>query len=311
MVMQVTAHWEKSLKTVPTMEDLGGRMHLAILSNGERLRHTYFKKAVGSTQVVTPNDISGAPELTTHLCRAAELLEAQAAVQVFVDVSCLDRPFIALVFACIAAFAMQRSVNLTIGYSLARYAPSPATWAKPVRTICPVHPMFSGWTAAGASAPVDVVVGLGYERGKAVGAVEYLEPRRRWVCVPHSPFDEYLQEVKQHNRPLLERGEARVLDYNVLAPVDAYFSLRSLLQGIACDARPVLFPFGPKIFFAVSLLAALSVEEAAVWQVSGESDDYGDRSPSQFSVLCSFLLSQRMATEPDEPMQEHLSSSDL
>lgn len=299
MVMQVVAHWEKSLKTVPTAEDLGGRMHLAILSNGVRPRHAYFRKAVGAARTMTPDDISSAAVMTAHLRQASEQLEAEAAMQVFVDVSCLDRPFIASLFACLAIFASQRSVSLTIGYSLARYAPSPATWARPVRTICPVHPMFSGWTAAGASAPVDVVVGLGYERGKAVGAVEYLEPRRRWVCVPHSPFDEYLQEVKQHNRPLLERGGARVLEYDVLAPVDAYFSLRSLLQGIARDARPVLFPFGPKVFFAVSLLAALSVEQAAVWQVSGESDDYGDRNPSQFSVLCNFQLSDRTILETD------------
>jgi hypothetical protein len=36
--------------------------------------------------------------------------------------------------------------------------------------------------------------------------------------------------------------------------------------------RPVLLPFGPRIFFAISLLVAMTVEEAAVWHVDGDDD---------------------------------------
>ena len=63
-----------------------------------------------------------------------------------------------------------------------------------------------------------------------------------------------------------------MIDYEVLQPRETYFSLLSLVIGLLSNARPVLLPFGPKIFFAVSLLVAMSVEEVAVWHVDGDND---------------------------------------
>jgi hypothetical protein len=225
-----------------------------------------------------------------------EIKKENEPLKILIDVSCMSRPLIAEVFAGLVIIAQTRDIQLQVAYSLATYAPSPLVWAVPNRTICPVHPAFSGWTSEGASAPLDVVVGLGYERGKALGAVEYLEPRHRWICVPQSPELAYLAEVKQHNKNLIDNSKGRVVYYQVLSPVDTYFSLRSLVEGIARGARPVLLPFGPKLFFAVSLLVAMTVEEVAVWHVSGESNDYSERSPSRHSVILSCLISTPRST---------------
>lgn len=100
-----------------------------------------------------------------------------------------------------------------------------------------------------------------------------------------------MTEVKRHNKNLIDNSKDRAAYYQVLSPVDAYYSLRSLVEGIARGARPVLLPFGPKLFFAVNLLVAMTVEEAAVWHVSGESDEYSERSPSRHSAILSCLIS--------------------
>lgn len=288
----------------PTLDDLGGAPDVAIVGDGTKRRHRFFLRhfeniSDSSILRVTTQGTAFDTSLTDAVVAAVRTVPTSdsTAVRVFLDVSCLGRPAIAQVFAALARLAPYRTLDLRVGYSVAAYAPSPAVWATPNRTICPVHPAFSGWTSEGASAPLDIVVGLGYEKGKALGAVEYLEPRHRWIFVPKSPEKAYLEEVEKHNMNLIDNSKERVAHYQVLSPVETYFSLRSLVEGIARGARPVLLPFGPKLFFAVSLLVALTVEESAVWHVSGESDDYSERSPSRYCAILRCLVGSTSETQ--------------
>lgn len=289
----------------PSLQDLGGPPHIAIVGAGNKRRHRFFLRHFEDLADVTVLRCLGQADAELRGGTLAQDLIAAAAqvpmvdgnrLNLFVDVSCLSRPAIAQVFAALPSIAQTRNVELRVGYSVAAYAPSPAVWATPNRTICPVHPAFSGWTSEGASAPLDIVVGLGYEKGKALGAVEYLEPRHRWICIPTSPEKAYLLEVEKHNRNLIDNSKERVAHYQVLSPVETYFSLRSMVEGIAREARPVMLPFGPKLFFAVSLLVALTVEESAVWHVSGESDEYSERSPSRYSAVLTCLICNTSGT---------------
>ncbi len=310
MGIVISALKQTVLDSTPKLEDLGGAPDIAVLSAGTKPRHTYFSRSFKDFPDVARvasswrpsldkssarTEASSAPENISRLLveYAKNAIDHGRPIRILVDVSCLSRLEIAQAFSALILISQAREIELIVTYSLATYAPSPTVWAIPNGTICPVHPAFSGWTAEGASAPLDIVVGLGYERGKAVGAVEYLEPRNRWVFVPESPETSYLDEVKRHNKNLMDNRKGRVAHYQVLDPLDCYFSLRSLTEGVARSARPVLLPFGPKIFFAVSLLVAMTIEEAAVWHVSGENDDYSERSPSRHSVILSCILSHR------------------
>jgi len=296
------------LDVTPTIDDLGGKQDIAIFSAGKKHRHKYFSRVFSDqdckytlhypekefnegSKDASPltNDVGN---LMQDVIAAAGRIENIAAesLRILLDVSCLSRQLIAQVFAAIAVVARGRTVHLRIAYSLAAYSPSPSVWATPNRTVCPVHPAFSGWNSEGPSLPLDVIVGLGYEKGKALGAVEYLEPRHRWIYVPESPETAYLAEVEKHNKNLIANCKDRVAQYQLMSPVETYFSLRSLVEGIAMQARPVLLPFGPKLFFAVNLLVAMTVEEAAVWYVNGESDDYSDRRPSRYSAIMECVI---------------------
>lgn len=308
MGLEITAIREREVTDQPTVEEMGGRPDLAIFSYGRGPRHLYFFRAIKNdsgiaiikcshnerdTQPDSNVDQRGAFDFQSMIKnKLAELVSQRGeTLNVFIDVSCLARSSIAEAFVAIGEMACDRPIRLSIGYSLAKFAPPPIVWAKPNRSICPVHPAFSGWTIDGASAPLDIVVGLGYEKGKALGAAEYLEPRYRWVFVPESPEEKYLDEVQRHNKQLIKADLNRVLNYQVMAPVDTFFSLRSLVEGMTRDARPVMLPFGPKIFFAVSLLVAMSIDEAAVWHVDGENEEYSDRNLSKHSVVMTCTIS--------------------
>lgn len=210
---------------------------------------------------------------------------ANGVASILIDLSCLARQHIGGLFAAIKDLAKDGPVELQIAYSLARFVKPPVQWSTAIRRIAPVNSEFAGWTAAPDN-PIELVIALGYEKGKAIGAAEYLEPGDMWLFVPTSPEEKYLREVQIHNKELLLERQTKQLEYEVLSPVDAYHSLLSLVRGMRNVARPILLPFGPKIFFGLSLLVAMVIDEAAVWFVDGENTSSSDMGqPSLHAVI--------------------------
>jgi hypothetical protein len=226
--------------------------------------------------------------------------DTNGVASILVDLSCLARQHIGALFAAIKDLAKEGPVELQIAYSLARFVKPPIHWSTAIRRIAPVNSEFAGWTALPDN-PVELVIALGYEKGKAIGAAEYLEPGDTWLFVPTSPEEKFLREVQVQNKELLLERKAKQLEYEVLSPVDAYHSLLSLVRGMRNVARPILLPFGPKIFFGLSLLVAMVIDEAAVWFVDGENTSSSDESqPSLHAVIMSCRI---------EPVSESIANT--
>lgn len=204
---------------------------------------------------------------------------------VFMDVTCLPRRAIAEMICEISSWLHpSQKLELVIGYTLARYTPPPANPLAANKRVAPAHPMLSGgWTSA--KLPVTAIAGLGYEKGKALGAVEYLQAQDIFLFLPSSPELRYRPKLEKHNRLLLKQLKAyQVIDYDVVNPVQTLLTMDSLVTGVKQTAKPVLLPFGPKIFFALSVLVGLAHREAAVWHVSGEESELPeDRPPTTYS----------------------------
>jgi hypothetical protein len=243
-----------------------------------------------STVITRPHRVLGEELACSEACVAVRNLSRgeDGVASILIDLSCLARLQIGALFSAVKYLAKQGPVDLQIAYSLARFVKPSLHWSKTIRRIAPVNNDFAGWTAA-PDKPIELVIALGYEKGKAIGAAEYLEPGDTWLFVPTSPEDKYLREVQVQNNELLQEWQTKQLEYAVLSPVDAYHSLLSLVRGMRNVARPVLLPFGPKIFFGLSLLVAMVIEEAAVWSVDGEtttSTDMGQPSPHAVIMSC-------------------------
>lgn len=202
---------------------------------------------------------------------------------VTLDISCLPRGEQGSIFTAIGEIANSIDVQLGIGYSLSRYSPPPEKWARSITPVEPVHPNFAGW--GDPQLPIHVVVGLGYEAGKAFGSVQFLEPSKCTPLMPVSPEERFLGAVKNKNSDFLKRYP-NPLYYEVMQPARTYLSLESLLSGTLRDHRAILLPFGPKILFSLSLLAGLVHPEAAIWYVKGEDYLQSDKgSPSGHASL--------------------------
>ena len=223
-------------------------------------------------------------------------------VSCYIDVSAIHRTWLAeLLYRLRFLVEQDVTIRVTLGYRLAKYTKPTTQDAPPNRRVSPVHFELAGWPRS-PGMPVHVLVGLGYERGKALGAVEYIQPAQWRLFVPVSPEEKFMAQVQLQNRELLDgTREGDVFVYNVLDPAGQYVMLHSMLKGMVADTKPVLLPFGPKIFFAVSVILGLQFPEVSVWHVSGEEQAEPDQKrPTAHSVHFSFAMSvQHISSKAD------------
>jgi hypothetical protein len=256
-------------------------------------QHARWAKKAEQIQVVFNDDELEAELLEDAITsKLQNLKEGDAAVSILFDISSMPRSVIATVMATIEDFTSTHSVEMTVAYCLAKYTP-PVDHNLANKTVRPVHPSFTGFSID-ASLPVAAIVGLGYEKGKALGAVEYIQSTDWWVFVPTSEETKYLKKVEQHNQTILNVvGAERRFEYSVHSPLLTVSHLDSLVSGLKETHKPVFLPFGPKIFFFCSLLVALVHRRCAVWHVVGEaSAAKADISTSAYVMCLSYRLEE-------------------
>lgn len=200
------------------------------------------------------------------------LSESMSACHVAVDISCIPGDTMASLFHIIAKHSSRISIKVDVIYCLAKYI-DPKPDLSPNETVAPAHPRFAGWLAK-PKFPILTIVGLGYEKDKALGAIEYLDASKSFLFIPTSSEEEYEGKVMEQNNDLLiTTNPQHIFKYDVHDPVGTIHILNSILLAAKAESKPVLLPFGPKIFFSAALVVALIHPEASVWYVSGEKND--------------------------------------
>ena len=119
--------------------------------------------------------------------------------------------------------------------------------------------------------PLTVILGLGYEPGRALGVIELLEPQRIVAFVPRGDEREFDRRVEKANRALLDPGSGVArYSYDVSRPDLLFEEMSRLVSSIGLRGRCVLVPLGPKLFAAVACLVGLLAQpRPPVWRVSG------------------------------------------
>jgi hypothetical protein len=169
-------------------------------------------------------------------------------------------------------------VHIDFVYSAARYSDPPRLLGQN-RNVGPL-PGFAGWTEP--ALPLTVVVGVGYERNKALGAVRYLDPEETWAFVPTGHQAKYTRKIDKANSHLWDIiPVSQRIEYSVWRPFDCLVTLESFVCGAMRESKVTLLPFGPKTFALCSLLVACIHTEVPVWRVSsGHEGEPTDRIPN-------------------------------
>ncbi|MCQ8104375.1 hypothetical protein NP590_09700 [Methylomonas sp. SURF-2] len=201
-----------------------------------------------------------------------------------IDISSMTRKRMAAIVELLCDGCIKSGSSIDFLYSLGAYSP-PSTEIAPNTHFGPISPFFAGWTTNPNKPPI-AIVGLGYEESKALGATEYIQADEAWAFIPESPIEAYLPAVLEANATFLSFLSTRQkINYRPDDPVGCYSLLESLLYGVAPFGRPIILPFGPKIFTLMALLACTKYSEASVWRVSAQENEIpADRLPSDYII---------------------------
>lgn len=204
--------------------------------------------------------------------------------RICIDISSISRFRLAAIVASLHTSGLSPNLTVDFTYSLSSFV-SPAENAEPIEYAGPVLPFFAGYSDK-PDLPTVAMIGLGYEPDRAVGAYEYLEAAAVQVFLPIGEDPRFKDEVERANRTLLGRLPAeRIQPYHVASPVHAFGLLESITFGGTRQGRPILLPFGPKVFALNCLLVASIHRDVGVWRISsGTSGDAIDRTASGMVV---------------------------
>lgn len=225
--------------------------------------------------------------------RIAEIGQHESNVRIGIDVSCLTRRRIAEIVWQMLNIPLVVPVTCDFLYSVAAYSDQGQPRSEPVVYAGPVTREFAGWSTD-LRLPVSLVIGLGYEPDRAVGAVQYIEPDAIYAWMPvgtDKRYEEAIERVNGEFMQLLPRG--RWTQYAVYDPHALLWALESQVGALAKASRPVLLPLGPKIYALATLLCAARCRQASVWRVtSGELGEAIDR------VAAGPIVGLRVQQEP-------------
>ena len=202
----------------------------------------------------------------------AELDEAVAdresgEMRMFVDISSLSRLRIAQILEGIERCSQSRAVRVFFGYSIAAFSP-PALLPSPTVALGPVSSYFAGW-ATDPELPMSMIVGIGYEQDRAVGAVEFLEPSDVWAFIPTSSLSEYDVVLYQANATLLSQIDPKKqVRYPVEDPNATLALLLPLARKLSASSSVMLIPSGPKILVLLCMLVSCLYRSMSVWRAS-------------------------------------------
>ena len=221
-------------------------------------------------------------------------LETDAPARVFVDVSSCSRRVLANVFLALAA-PHGRRVILTCAYAISKFYPPPEG-ELPASISEPVIGDLSGWSDD-LSKPPCAIIGLGFEPGRALGSIDYLEVPEVRLFLPEGPDPRFEQAVMVANR-LLTDEIGQPLRYDVTDPEDTYQKLASLVFGLLPRFRPIIIPLGPKIFAALAMLLALRLlPQICIWRTSvGSGEEVSDHGASGDVVAFTYEMPTALAT---------------
>jgi hypothetical protein len=211
-------------------------------------------------------------------------------VRVFVDISSMSREMIANVVLGIQSSRTAAGIHVTVGYAPSKF--SGTYHPAPIRLASPIKPALAGWSSQ-PERSLGAIFGLGCEPGLALGALQFLEPKKAWIFSPKGIEQDFDIAMRSANKHIDEIFDATTFIYEITKPTLARGRFESLLNAIEGHFRVIAVPFGPKIFawLSISTVVFTGRSDIGVWAFSSkESARMVDRDALGAIVWHSFSL---------------------
>jgi hypothetical protein len=190
-------------------------------------------------------------------------------ISCLLDITVMSRTRLATILLFLIRNLVKGS-TVKICYEIAEYT-EPSLDISPIRKIGPINEFLSG-SLGDINLPSSVIIGLGYELGKAIGITNYLDTEMQFALIPKGKDISFEMSVVENNEMLLNSmSKENTFSYDVCNPYKTYFALREIVMAITQISRPIIVPLGPKILSALFVILSDEFEYALpIWRVSSE-----------------------------------------
>lgn len=201
-----------------------------------------------------------------------DCLLAHDRVSILLDVTSFDREKIATLLQIF--FKLRCNIiEVSICYFPRKFVePSPSLDI--VRSFGPVIPALFGDTSYSRDS-LSLIIGAGYEYGRAVGAIDLLEPDRVYCMTPVGTDPRFEVAIEKNNLNFSFLEDEKLLQkYDLRSPENLFYELRRIVEFELQERNVLILPLGPKMFAAVAMLVAFILHPSVmVWRHSTASKD--------------------------------------
>lgn len=176
-------------------------------------------------------------------------------IHVVLDISCLNKSIIAGAMAILMA-SFKYVAKISVVYVPGAFD-EPPLYMVPAQYFGPAIPQMAGNVGEPYKERC-LIMGVGYEYGAALSAIEIIEPDRGFYFHPVGRSPEYEPAVRAANFDFdFGLGKYAIESYRVDDPVSLHGRLRDVVESFIDRGTITIVPFGPKIFSSVASLFAL------------------------------------------------------
>lgn len=221
-----------------------------------------FREAGFTLETVDGNDSDGMLGVFTRT-----MLSSPGEASIAIDVSSMTRAWHGSIVRALKALDSHQRVETFFTYTPARFS-SPPRHTPLYEVVAPV----SGFASLSPpDLPIAAVIGLGYEKERALGLQQLLDPKRTILLIPRfrTRLDEYYPEVLRSNKDIRRRTPTELqFEYWLDEPSSTFGLLSSLVSSLLPSYRIVLASIGPKMLGILFFLLTAKFPQVSVWRAS-------------------------------------------
>ena len=185
-----------------------------------------------------------------------------------VDYSCMTKSWYYSIILFLSKKKLnQRNIRVIFSYTPSKYS-DPQT-PLPNSDISPLP----GKYVIPTDKPKALIVCLGYEKNKAEGIIEHLDPKFCHIFYTKPSLDpKFSEKVEENNSNIIKNRKNQITTYSFDDLISLERSLNALYQTLKRDYSIIIAPLGPKPFALVSMIMAAKYPEIDIWRVGSGYD---------------------------------------
>lgn len=185
----------------------------------------------------------------------------------------------------------NKIIKILFCYSFSKYSP-PQPSSNYNKYVGPIKGFFN---LNIPDKPTALLLGLGYEKGRAYGLKEYLDAETYvFYTQPEKNNEQFSIDVEAYNKDIfLKLRKDHIIKYPITNLEYTINLVYTVCADLIDDFRLILAPCGPKPFTLACLITSIKLGNIDVWRIStGVEKAYKREASGEISILdCSFAPS--------------------